>query len=315
MGRMSNNPRVIFFGTSDFASHLLKDIHRAGINLVAVVTRPDRPNGRNLKLSPSFVKQYHQSSLLNIPLHQPEKVSTAEFEELLRTYQPDLFVVAAFGEIIKINILNIPPLGSINVHPSLLPKYRGPSPLQSALLQGDLITGVCIIEVGPKMDAGDIYAMQEIAIDPNENFTGLQAKALSVASPMLIEVIQFKANGACVGFRQNESDVTFCKKIKPEDEKIEWSEALDKVHNKIRALSERPGAWSYIQIGDEVKRVKIYASELYSSVEAKNFLNKKNICISKDEYVLRITKLQLEGKKVLTSEQFLSGLRLAYTFK
>lgn len=310
-----NNYRIVFFGTSEFAAIILRDILDLNLNVVACVTRPDRATGRNLKLSYSPVKQYCLEQSPHIPVYQPEKVSTEEFQGILTALKPDLFVVAAFGEIIKNNILQIPEDGSINVHPSLLPKYRGPSPLQAALLNGDEETGVCVIDVASKMDAGVIFASQKFPIDAVDNFTSLQAKALKITKSLVGEVINRKINKTCVGQAQDESKVTFCKKITVDDEKIDWSRNLVDIHNQIRALSEHPGAWSYIEIGSEVKRVKIYHSSLYKESEGGVVLHpKKHISISKDGYTLVINSLQVEGKKRLSSVEFLSGVKSFFKF-
>lgn len=311
----SNDYRVVFLGTSEFAQVILKDLIDMGFNVVACITRPDRPSGRNLKMSYSPVKQYCIDKQSHIPLYQPVKVSTADFEEVLRSLNPHLFVVAAFGEIIKSNILNIPKDGSINVHPSILPKYRGPSPLQTALLNGDLETGVCIIDVAQKMDAGEVFACEKFNIDPDENFTSLQAKALNYTKKLLATVIHKKISGDCVGQMQDESQVSFCKKISTEDEKINWDHDLFSIHNKIRALSDKPGAWCYVDIGGDVKRVKIYASSLFQDSQVPFAENsKKHLFIKKEGFVLSIKSLQVEGKKRLTAVEFLAGLKNTLKF-
>jgi methionyl-tRNA formyltransferase len=311
----SKDYRIIFLGTSEFAQVILKDIIELDFNVIACVTRPDRPNGRNLKLAYSPVKQYCLEHLSHIPIFQPEKVSTSEFQEILSSMQPDLFIVAAFGEIIKDNILKIPKDGSINVHPSLLPKYRGPSPLQTALLNGDHETGVCIIDVAQKMDAGLIFAMEKFSIDPDENFSSLQAKSLKIAKNLLATVIRKKMDKACPGEIQDDSKVTFCKKISSEDEKINWNDNLFDIHNKIRALSEKPGAWCYLELEHETKRVKIYSSSLSKdSIDAQPTNPKKHLTIKKDGYILYILSLQVEGKKRLLAQEFLTGVKTSFRF-
>jgi methionyl-tRNA formyltransferase len=309
----SNNFKVVFFGTSEFAREILKILFEQNIEVVAVVTRPDKPSGRNLKMTPSPVKEFCLNWHSHIPVLTPNKVSTDEFDNALRDLNPDLFVVAAFGEIIKPHILRIPPYGSINVHPSLLPSYRGPSPLQTALLNGDKKTGVCIIEVVEKMDAGQIYASAEFPIEPDENYTLLESKAISRAKSILIQTIENKRLGKCVGLLQDENLVTFCKKIKSDDEKIDWNQDIELIHNKIRALSDKPCAWTYMQIGDDVKRVKIFSSQIVRKVEFAGNL-KKYLYIDFGSSLLFIKSLQVEGKKRLSSSEFLSGLRESYKF-
>lgn len=312
---MSKNCRIVFFGTSDFASAILKDIIELPFELVAVITRPDKPQGRSLKMAYSKVKEFTEENGVKVPVFQPAKVSTDEFQKVLEGLNPDLFVVAAFGEIIKPNILGIPKLGSINVHPSLLPKYRGPSPIQAALLSGDVETAVCIIEVVEKMDAGPIYAKKIIEIDPQDNFTSLQEKCLQTTKNLLLQVIKQKILNNLTPEFQNEAAVTFCKKITQESEKIDWSMSLVENHNKIRALSLKPGAWSFIKLNDEVKRVKIFKTKFYSHVP-ENFeqLQKKKIFVVNASGYLEILSLQLEGKKILDASQFLSGIREKFTF-
>jgi methionyl-tRNA formyltransferase len=311
----SNDFKIIFFGTSDFAKEILKFLVEDGQSVAAIVTRPDKESGRNLRPSFSPVKSFALEFCPNIPILQPDKVSNEDFEYVLKGFEPDLFVVAAFGEIIKKNILQVPPSGSINVHPSLLPKYRGPSPLQTALLNGDKETGVCIIDVAEKMDAGDIFAIKAFPIDPDDNFNSLQTKALAFTRPLLLEVVEAKKTGQCTPQKQDESQISFCRKISAHDEKINWENSLEDVHNQIRALSEKPGAWSYLELGNDVKRVKIYASEHINSEEASKDINrKKRIIISKNNYHLSLLILQLEGKKKLNSQDFLAGLKTEYKF-
>lgn len=312
---MVSSCRIVFFGTSDFAASILKDIVGSPYELVAVVTRPDKPQGRSQKMSFSKVKECIQEMRLKIPVYQPGKVSTVEFQKVLEDLKPDLFVVAAFGEIIKPHILAIPRLGSINVHPSLLPKYRGPSPIQAALFAGDDQTAVCIIEVVEKMDAGPIYAKKMIEIDPSDNFTTLQEKCLFYTKELLLKVVEGKILNQLQPEFQDEALVTFCKKITPEMEKIDWSQSLLENHHKIRALSQKPGAWSFIKINDEVKRVKIFKTKFYSKIpENWEQAQKKRIFIIQDAACLEVLNLQLEGKKILDAAQFLSGIREKFTF-
>ena len=308
----SNDFKIVFFGTSDFAKVILSHLYDANLNVVAVVTRPDKPTGRNLKLQPSIVKQFSLIEKPSIPVLDPPKCSTPEFEKILKEYEPDLFIVAAYGEIIKPNILAIPKTGSINVHPSDLPKYRGASPLQSALFNGDEESAVCIIDVAEKMDAGEIFGRKPFKIEPAENFTALQQKALAISKPLLLEVIEQKRQGTAKGTPQNEELVSSCKKIHPEDQKINWNDSLKKIHNQIRALSDKPGAWCHIQIGDDVKRVKIFETLLLDLDDQKH--SPKEVAVSKDSHKLVIKALQIEGKKRLSDQEFLAGARGVYKF-
>ena len=304
--------KVIFLGTSEFAQKILEHLFGLGVTVVAVVTKADKPTGRHLQVSPSLVKRYVLSAYPHLPVYDPVKVSTLEFEQVLSSYQPDLFVVAAFGEIIRPSTLAIPACGSINVQPSSLPLYRGPSPLQAALFNGDRETAVCIIDVAEKMDAGVVYAKKVFSIDPEDNFTSLEQKALFYSKDLLKEVIRDKERGLAVGVPQDESQVVFCKKILTNDEKIDWEHPLEKIHHQIRALSDKPGAWSYIQLGQETKRVKLYSSVLMEAGPEVNL--KKMLYVMRGSIILNITSLQVEGKKRLQARDFISGLKTSYKF-
>ena len=310
--------KILFFGTSEFAADILRYLWEKGVQIVAVVTRPDRPFGRSLRVSPPPVKELAQQLSPATPLLQPEKASTPEFAEKLKSFAPDLFVVVAYGEILKKNILEIPRLGAINVHASLLPKYRGAAPIQRCLMDGCKETGVTIMEMVLEMDAGDILEVKRCNI-PEEMTAGELSTALSaLAAPALLDVVGRIGEGHARRTAQNPQQVTFAPKIRPEEEQIHWSDPAHKIHNQIRALAPKPGASCFVLLGGEKKRLKIRRSQMISSLSgmAGERLSsaKDDLIIACGEGALRLLELQLEGKKTLTAGEFLRGLHASLSF-
>lgn len=302
---------IVFFGTPTFAAYVLEAILLQGYRVVAVVTRPDRPKGRSQKMQPSEVKELIQSRYPDIPILQPEKASTDEFVETLKSFSPDVFVVAAYGEIIKTNLLHLPKKKCINVHPSLLPKYRGATPIQSALLNGDEETGVTIMEMVLAMDAGDILEVVKMPISGEITFGELEKKLWEISGPALCRVLETLKNGPVKGRGQDPDRVTFAKKITPEDRIIDWSQPCEKIHNQIRALSPRPGAYTFVEIDGEKKRLGIKRSKQQKDLEGSPG---QTISLEKDHWIvgcgcgaLLLEEVQLEGKKTLPIKEFLLG--------
>lgn len=286
--------KIVFFGTSAFAARIFSYLVHQGANIVAVVTRTDKPRGRSLQLLPPPVKE--EALKTGLPIHQPAKASTLEFAEVLKSYNPDLFIVAAYGEIIKQFILDIPRFPPINVHPSLLPKYRGAAPMQRCLMDGEKETGVTIMQMVLEMDAGDILEVVKILVPETMTWGELDLKLSELAGPALLKVIQDLEKGTVKRTPQDPAKATFAPKITPEETQIDWNRPKEQVHNLIHALSPSPGAWCWVEVGGEKKRMKI-----------------KKSLIAKDPdgwivHGLKLFEVQLEGKKSLTAEEFLRGL-------
>jgi len=304
--------RVIFFGTPTFASHILNYLIENHIDIVAIVTQPSRPQGRSSQLIDPEVKVTAQKLLPNVPIFQPEKASTEEFEKVLKSYEADLFIVVAYGELIKQNILDLPKLGCVNVHASLLPKYRGAAPIQRCLMAGERETGVSIMFMTLKMDAGDIIDTAKVEISPDITYGELSDKLALLACPLLLKVLHDFAKGTVKRVPQNHSLATFAPKITPQDTEIFWGKRAKMIHDQIRALSPHPGAWCWVQLGNEKKRFKIYHSHFKSE---KNIFPPKTITsytpdewtISCQEDVLQLLEVQIEGKKKMTAQEFVRG--------
>ena len=297
--------RIVFFGTPTFAETILNTLIDHKIDIVAVVTRPDKPKGRSKKLKPPPVKACAQKRLPAVPLHQPTKASTPEFAETLKALNADLFVVVAYGEIIKQFLLDIPPLGCINVHFSLLPKYRGAAPMQHALLHGDVKTGVTIIKMVMAMDAGPILAQAEMDVSLDLQCGELAEKLCAMGGELLLNVI--KNIKTITPTIQDESQVTLAPKIKPEHAKIDWSQSALSIHNQVRALNPAPGAWTTVELNGETKRLKILRSKpLSENIEA---YDKQGWIVSCGEGSLQLLEIQLEGKKPMLAKAFMAGVR------
>lgn len=300
--------KIIYFGTPPFAAEVLKFLIQNGIEVLAIVTKPDRPRGRSGKPAFSAVKELRGATYPDIPLYQPDKASTPAFEEELRKYGADLFVVVAYGEIMKEHLLTLPKEGCINLHASLLPKYRGAAPIQFALLEGAKETGVTIIEMVLKMDAGDILAQEKIPLPKEMNFAELEEKLCVLGGKTLLRVIQNLANHRVQKKPQNPQDATYVQKIDPSLAEIDWNQPAEGVHNQIRAFSPRPGAWAEVEIGGQIKRLKIFKSQV---VDKQGEIGSP-LSFTKNEWVigcqkggLSLLEVQLEGKKRLPIAEFL----------
>lgn len=308
--------KVIFFGTPPFAASILESLIGAGIEVCAVVSRPDRSKGRSGTPVPTPVKEFLLQNAPSLPIYQPEKCSTPEFAEQLREHRADLFVVVAYGEIIKQDILDIPRLGCINIHASLLPKLRGAAPIQRAIIDGEKKTGITIMHMVRKMDAGDMIAKVEVAIGPETTFGELEKELMEVSAPLLLEVIQQIEKGVAQREPQDESLVTFAPKIELEDCEIDWNQPAEKIHDLIRGVNPYPGAWTTVEVKGEAKRMKVFRSRIASEpmgmdLPAGTFhKEKKSLFVVCGKGTLEILEVQVEGKKRMTSAELLLGINL-----
>ena len=245
--------RIIFFGTPQFSAESLKYLLERNCNIIAVVTKPDKPQGRSKEPIASPVKQLALEK--GIPLYQPNKASDPEFASILQSYEPDLFVVVAYGEIIKQNLLDMPKKGCINVHASLLPKYRGAAPIQFCLFQGEKETGVTIMHMVLRMDAGEIIKKAYLPIDDNMTAGELEQKLSVIGAKALGEVISELEKGSVPSIPQNEALATYAPKVELENCEIHWARPAKEIHNLIRGSNPEPGAWCYVKIHDQLKRL------------------------------------------------------------
>jgi len=307
--------RIVFLGTSTFAASILKHISQEfSENIVAVVTKPDKPVGRGQKLQPPPVKETAKNLLPNVPILQPERVSTAEAIDQLKKLSPDLFIVVAFGEILKKEVLLVPSIGAFNIHASLLPAYRGAAPIQRALMDGALQTGITIFRLNPKMDSGDIVWKKSCSIGENENAGELTERLLEVSKKGVVELLQKATKNKLAFSKQPQKGVSLAPKLVPGDLMLDQSWELQKIHNHVRALSPKPGSYFLVAHQGEKKRFKIIQTHLDSSIssQVKGWFKTKDgrLGFSDSKKALIIDILQLEGRKAMSSEEFLRGVSL-----
>lgn len=307
--------KIVFFGTSSFAARILSRLIERGYHIAAVVTRPDRSKGRHLQPSPPPVKETVSKLKPDLPVFQPEKASSPEFaDSMLKPLEADLFVVVAYGEIIKKNLLEMPKLGCINIHASLLPKFRGAAPIQRCLMEGEKKTGITIIEMSPQMDAGDILAIEAIPIADDMTFGELEANLCDLSIKLLVDVIRHFDEGKVVKTPQDHTLATLAPKLTPDDEKIDWQRPAMSIHNQIRALSPFPGAWCQIKIGSDAKRLKIKKAKVIKELSGVPgdilSFGKEGWIIACGQGALQLVEVQLEGKKTMSAEECIRGIHL-----
>lgn len=310
--------KIVYFGTPPFAADVLDYLAQHQITILAIVTKPDKPRGRSGKLAFSAVKELAREKYGDIPLFQPDKASTKAFAEKLRLLGADLFVVVAYGEIINQELLDLPRYGCINLHASLLPQYRGAAPIQYALLEGAKKSGVTIIEMSLKMDAGAILAQKEVLIPSEMNLEELEGELCKTGCETLLKVIKQFENQSITKTPQNHTQATYVQKIDSSRAQIDWKKPANKVHNQIRAFSPRPGAWCTVEIGGHFKRIKIYRTQVEEGLgdpgETLSF-GPQGWRVACQEGVISILEVQLEGKKRLSIKDFSRGVSSAPKIK
>ncbi len=306
--------KLIFFGTPSFAAETLRTLCDHRHNIVAVVTKPDKPVGRSGKPKPSAVKQFVMQDQPQLPLLQPQKASTDEFIETLRAFEADLFVVVAYGEIINQKLLDQPKMACLNVHASLLPKYRGAAPIQRAIINGEKETGVTIMHMVRKLDAGPMIRQVKVKIGHNTTFGELHDTLQKSGAGLLIDVLKDMEKAPLPEIEQNESEATYAQKIEPHSCEIDWRQPARELHNLIRGVSPFPGAWCWMSVKGEKKRLKILLSRVvlgYSETPG-NFLifGDDGLIVSTGNEALRLLQVKPEGKRAMSGEEFARGYAL-----
>ncbi len=299
--------RIVFFGTPPFAAQILDYLIESKVSIAAIVSQPDRPKGRSLQIALTPVKKVALAKLPEIPVFQPEKSSNPEFLERLASLAADLYVVVAFGQILPQKLLQIPPLGCINVHASLLPKYRGAAPIQRALLNGDRETGIAIQKMVRELDAGDVIRREEISIGEEMTYGELEQALCDLSKPLLLSVLSAYEKGIPSAEPQAPSQVTFAPKITPEEAEIKWDKDASILHNQIRAFNPRPGAWCWVDWNGEKKRLKIFLAKVVSA--AASAPGNKEFHVACGRGFLQLLQVQLEGKPRCSAADWLRGAR------
>lgn len=297
--------RIVFMGTPDFGVPSLRALIAAGHTVVGVFTQPDKPKGRGNKMQQSPVKECALSH--GIPVFQPKKIRLDGVDDL-RALQPDLCVTAAFGQILSQEILDIPRIGTVNVHSSLLPKYRGAAPVNWAIIEGETVTGVTTMMTDKGLDTGDILLRQEVPILPGETAGELTARLAPVGAALLVETIRRLEAGDCPRVPQDESRMSYFPMLKKEMGRLDWRLPAEKLSCLVRGLSPWPG--TYTVIAGET--LKIWRAEVFqtSDGQAGDILaadGRQGLLIRAGENALRVLELQAEGGKRMNTKDYLRG--------
>jgi len=301
-------PSILFMGTPEFAVPSLEELVRAGYPLVGVVTQPDRPKGRGKHMAPPPAKE--RALELGLPVYQPEKVREEAFLETLRRLQPELIVVAAFGQILPKAVLEAPPLGCINVHPSLLPRFRGAAPINWTLIRGETVTGVTIMLLDEGMDTGDILLQEETPIRPEENAGELHDRLAGAGAELLVRTIAGLLDGTVRRTRQDSSLATYAPRLKKEDGLIHWERPAPEIVNLVRGLAPSPCAYTWL----DGKQLKVFAaaSSPHSSGNPPGkigALTEAGLSVASGDGVVLLRDIQMESKKRMTVQEFFRGYR------
>ncbi|MEK7375920.1 MAG: methionyl-tRNA formyltransferase [Candidatus Margulisiibacteriota bacterium] len=308
--------KIIFMGTPACAADVLSSLLTAGKNVIAVISRPDKPRGRGLKVQGSKVSGLAEEH--NIAVYKPENVKDSQFLKEISGLKPDLIIVVAYGKILPKEFIDIPKYGCINVHASLLPKYRGASPIQSALLNGDKETGITIMKINEKLDAGDIIAQKKIKVYENDNAGSLSDRLFKAGAELLSDVLndidRVKGQGSRV---QDESSVSYAKSIKKSDGTIDFSKPAEEIRNMIRAFTPWPGAMCKYN-GKTIKLIECRGESRFALPndahplpgQIIDIIKNEGFVVSTGEGSILILEIQPENSKKMSAEEFVRGYRI-----
>jgi methionyl-tRNA formyltransferase len=301
--------RLAFLGTPAFAVPTLERILAAGHTLLAVVTQPDRPRGRGQNPAASPVKE--AALRLGFPVYQPERVRRPEAVEYLRALGVDGMVVVGYGQIIPQSVIDLAPLGIINVHASLLPKYRGAGPIQWAIVNGETRTGVTTMRIDAGLDTGDILLAAETEIAPEETAVELGRRLSRMGADLLVETLAGLERGAIVPRKQDPAQATYAPLLKKEEGLIDWRQAASAIHNRVRGLQPWPGAYTAFR----EQTLHIWASRVagVAGVAGRpgTFQSLKPLTVECGAGALELVEVQLEGRKRMSAADFANGQRLS----
>ncbi len=299
--------KIIFFGTNQFAVISLEALCNSRHELTAVVTQPDKKRGRGLKLAFPPVKVFAEKRSLKI--YQPSLLKEESFIREISKISPDLLIVVSYGKILPKEVLDIPEIYAINLHASLLPKYRGAAPINWAIINGETETGITIIKMNEYMDQGDILTSRKVKIEPEDTTGSLSDRLARIGADSLLETIELIERDKVVQLSQDDRAATFAPRIKKDDARIDWSKTSVEVSNFVRGMNPHPGAFTYI--GEKLVKIwkakSLSVPEGYNAGEIVDFKKEQGIVVSTGKGCLLITELQLEGKKRMRAVEFLRG--------
>ena len=294
---------IIYFGSDAFGIPSLEELKKKH-QILCVITAPDRPAKRGMKLSSTPVKIWALEN--NIPVYQPEDISDRNFIETLKGLSPEIIVLISYGKILPEAIIDIPSYGAINLHPSLLPKYRGAAPVEWALINGEKETGITVITIKDKVDTGEIIKQQKVPVDETDDIFSLRKRLSEIAPSILIESIDNIKKG--VKPYPQKGIPTYARRLKKEDGLIRWNKKAIEIYNLIRGAKEWPGSYTYL----DGKYIKIYgAYPIYGQKKGEpgEVIDINGVCIyvACGEGIIKITELQMEGRKRMDTSEFLKG--------
>jgi len=296
--------RMVFMGTPAFACPSLQRLIERGEEILAVVTQPDRPKGRGQRLMPSPVKVLAEQH--GIPVTQPHKVRVPEFIKIVKELAPDLIVVVAFGQILPKALLDIPRYGCINVHASLLPRYRGAAPINWCIINGEIETGVTTMQMDVGLDTGDMLIRKAIPIDPAEDASSLHDRLAVTGAEALAETLDLLADNRLQPEKQDDALSCYAPMLKKEDGRIDWSTGAESISNMVRGMTPWPGAFTYLD-GNTLKICRAALGKGSGSPGTVLRVGRSGLEVACGNGSIIIEELQMEGRKRLTAAQFLSG--------
>ncbi|MBQ6695421.1 MAG: methionyl-tRNA formyltransferase [Lachnospiraceae bacterium] len=301
--------KIVFMGTPDFAAGALEALIKAGHEITAVVTQPDKAKGRSGQLQYPPVKECAVAH--NIPVMQPVKIKTLEAIAQLKQYEADVYVVAAFGQILSQEILDIPKFGCLNIHASLLPKYRGASPIQHVIIDGEEETGVTIMQMDAGVDTGDMLYKKSIAIEDNDTYETLHDKLMVLGGEAIVEALPLIEEGILIPEKQQDEQSCHAGMIRKEMGNIDFNRPAVEIHRLIRGLTPWPSAYTFYK-GKQMKvwEVTIEDSTVNAIPGTVAEVTKNTIKVACSEGLLCIMSLQLEGKKRMSTHDFLLGVKV-----
>jgi methionyl-tRNA formyltransferase len=300
--------RIFFLGTPESAAFTIRTLLREGLEVVGVLTRPDAPKGRSLQLTPSPVKEAAVEAKL--PVYQFEKASSPDSIEAIRARGPDVIVVVAYGQILSEEFLRIPKEAIVNVHYSLLPKYRGAAPVHWAIINGERETGVTVQHLAKKLDTGDIILQEKAPIAPNDTAGTLSERLKEVGARLLVEALRQLQAGTAPRIRQDESQASYARKLTKEDGEIDWRLSAAQIVNRVRGMNPWPGAYTFFQEKDHRKTFKVLLAGAIpepAGEPGRVLVAKGRFVVAAGEGSVELLSVQPEGKRQMDAAEFLRG--------
>ncbi len=310
--------RVIYMGTSEFAIPALKELIAHSFDIIGVITQPDRPSGRGKKLTPSPVKIVAEENKLSV--FQPEKVRKSEFVKVIKQLEPDVIIVAAFGQLLPQAVLDIPPCGVINLHPSLLPKYRGAAPIQWAIINGEKETGITLMLLDAGEDTGDIISAEQIQIGLEDTAEDLHHKLANIGGKLLIDILHNMPKWQPPkAKKQKHAEATHAPRLTKEIGRIDWNESAMNIHNLVRGTAGWPGAYTYFREDTLVKIIQTFPFQ-DSHIKKENIrqeqpgtiriTNEGNLNVVTNNGEIQLIHVQPATKKVMSVKDFVNGYKI-----